>query len=169
MAYREKLTWDGGKEMVITRPTTPVDVVRVDGADVDLVRLSVHDPALVPSNYADAEGTPLPLLGSDGFRLDVSKRTKQPMGFWHRNMDYDEIIICVKGGMTWETELGTLTIRPGEMVLLPRGVAHRSIPPEGSESENVLIELKVRGDVKPLGTAAEALRRAHGAAAAAAR
>lgn len=160
MAYREKLTWDGGKEVVITRPNVPVDVVKVDGTDIDLVRLSVHDPKLVPTNYGDAEGTPLPLLGCDGFRLDLSRRTKEPMGFWHRNMDYDEIIICVQGGMTWETELGTLTIRPGEMVVLPRGVAHRSIPPEGSESANVLIELKVRGNVKPLGTAAEVLKSA---------
>lgn len=158
MAYREKLTWQGGKEVVITRPTRPVEVVRVEGADVDLVHLSVHDSRLVPTNYASAEGTPLPLLGSDGFRLDLSRRTKQPMGFWHRNMDYDEIIICVQGGMTWETELGTVTIRPGEMVVLPRGVAHRSIPPEGSESANVLIELKVRGDVKPLGTALPVVR-----------
>ena len=164
MAYREKLTWDGGKEVVITRPTAPVDVVRVDGADVDLVRLSVHDPQLLPTNYADAEGTPLPLLGSDGFRLDLSRLTKQPMGFWHRNMDYDEIIICVQGGMTWETELGTVAIRPGEIVVLPRGVAHRSIPPEGSETANVLIELKVRGDVKPLGTAVPVVRPARAAA-----
>jgi quercetin dioxygenase-like cupin family protein len=164
MAYREKLTWDGGKEVVITRPTAPVDVVRVEGADVGLMRLSVHDPTLLPTNYADAEGTPLPLLGSDGFRLDLSRRTKQPMGFWHRNMDYDEIIICVQGGMTWETELGTVTIRPGEVVVLPRGVAHRAIPPDASESENVLIEVKVRGDVKPLGTAVEVVRNARGAA-----
>jgi quercetin dioxygenase-like cupin family protein len=164
MAYREKLTWDGGKEVVITRPTAPVDVVQVDGSDVDLVRLSVHDPELLPTNYADAEGTPLPLLGSDGFRLDLSRRTKQPMGFWHRNMDYDEIIICVQGGMTWETELGTVTIRPGELVVLPRGVAHRAIPPDGSESENVLIEVKVRGNVKPLGTAVEAVRSSRAAA-----
>src|SRR3972149_503044 len=142
MAYREKLTWDGGKEVVITRPTAPVDVVQVDGADVDLVRLSVHDPQLLPTNYADAEGTPLPLLGSDGFRLDLSRRTKQPMGFWHRNMDYDEIIICVQGGMTWETELGTVAIRPGEIVVLPRGVAHRSIPPEGAGTADELIERK---------------------------
>jgi quercetin dioxygenase-like cupin family protein len=164
MAYREKLTWDGGKEVVITRPTVPVDVVRVEGADVDLVRLSVHDPRLLPTNYADAEGTPLPLLGSDGFRLDLSRRTKQPMGFWHRNMDYDEIIICVQGGMTWETELGTVTIRPGDMVVLPRGVAHRAVPPDGSDSENVLIELKVRGNVKPVGTAVEVVRKTRGTA-----
>jgi mannose-6-phosphate isomerase-like protein (cupin superfamily) len=169
MAYREKLTWEGGKEVVITRPTVPVDVVRVEGADVDLVRLSVHDVKLLPTNYADAEGTPLPLLGSDGFRLDLSRRTKRPMGFWHRNMDYDEIIICVQGGMTWETELGTVTIRPGEVVVLPRGVAHRAIPPDGSESENVLIELKVRGNVKPLGTAVEAVRSAREVAPAAGR
>lgn len=158
MSYREKVTWEGGKEVMVTRPTSPVQVVDVSGGDTSLVTLSVHDERLVPSNYADAEGTPLPLLGSEGFRLDLSRRTKIPMGFWHRNIDRDEVIICVKGGMTWETELGTITMRPGDILHLPRGLAHRAIPPEGSEGENVLIELKVLGNVKPLGTAAELIK-----------
>ena len=158
MSYREKLTWANGKEVVITRPTPPVQVESVEGTSVDLVRLNVHDARLLPSNYADAEGTPLPLLGAEGFRLDLSWRTKVAMGYWHRNIDYDEIIVCVQGGMTWETELGTVAIQPGDVLLLPRGLAHRPIPPEGSESANVLLELKVRGDVKPLGTAADLLR-----------
>jgi mannose-6-phosphate isomerase-like protein (cupin superfamily) len=158
MAYRERLTWEGGKEVYITRPTSPVQVVDVVGSDTALVTLNVHDERLLPSNYADAEGTPLPLLGSDDFRLDLSKRTEVPMGFWHRNIDRDEVIICVKGGMTWDTELGTVTIKPGDVLVLPRGLAHRAVPPEGSDSENILIELKVHGNVKPLGTAAELLK-----------
>ncbi len=158
MSYREKVTWEGGKEVMVTRPTSPVEVVNVAGGDTKLVTLNVHDQRLVPSNYADSEGTPLPLLGSDAFRLDLSKRTKIPMGFWHRNIDRDEVIICVKGGMTWETELGTVTLKPGDILHLPRGLAHRALPPEGSEEENVLIELKVLGNVKPLGTAAEVVK-----------
>ncbi len=158
MAYREKVTWEGGTEVLVTRPTSPVQVVDVVGSDTNLVTLNVHDPRLLPGNYADAEGTPLPLLGSEDFRLDLSKRTKIPMGFWHRNIDRDEVIICVKGGMTWETELGTITIKPGDILHLPRGLAHRAIPPEGSEEENVLIELKVRGNVKPLKAAVDVLK-----------
>ncbi len=158
MAYREKVTWEGGKEVLVTRPTSPVQVVDVVGSETNLVTLNVHDERLLPGNYADGEGTPLPLLGSEDFRLDLSKRTKIPMSFWHRNIDRDEVIICVKGGMTWETELGTITIKPGDILHLPRGLAHRAIPPEGSEEENVLIERKVRGNVKPLGTATEVLK-----------
>ncbi|MBI4587984.1 MAG: hypothetical protein HY725_04040 [Candidatus Rokubacteria bacterium] len=58
-----------------------------------------------------------------------------------------EVKLCHRGGMIWETELGTVTLRPGEMFLIPQGVAHRAVPPEGG-GENVLIELKIRPPVR---------------------
>ena len=70
----------------------------------------------------------LPILQADGVRVDLSKRTKEPMTFWHRNMECDEVIFCFKGGIHWETELGNISLRPGEMFVIPKGVAHRSLP-----------------------------------------
>lgn len=149
MPYTEKFTW-AGKELVIERETNPVNVENVSNKGVKLEKINVHDPELRPSNYAKAEGTPLPLLGTGDMRLDLSKRTKEPMNFWHRNMEYDEIIICHKGQIHWETEMGNVTLNPGEIFVIPKGVAHRSLPPENSDEENIVIELKVRGDVKNL-------------------
>lgn len=35
------------------------------------------------------------------------------------------------------------------MFVIPKGIAHRSLPPDNSE-ENIIIELKIRGDVSKL-------------------
>ncbi|MBI2369683.1 MAG: homogentisate 1,2-dioxygenase [Deltaproteobacteria bacterium] len=149
MTYTEKLTW-GPKELVITRQTPPAQVVSVESKQVKLEKINVNDPSLRPSNYAKAEGTPLPILQAEGVRVDLSKRTKEPMNFWHRNMDCDEVIFCYRGAIHWETELGNLTLQPGEMFVIPRGIAHRSLPPENAEEENIIIELKIRGEVSKL-------------------
>ena len=148
MTYTEKFTW-GGKELLIRRETSPVQVSSVESSQVKLEKINVNDPNLRPSNYAKAEGTPLPILQAEGVRIDLSKRTKEPMKFWHRNMECDELIFCYKGSIHWETELGNLTLNSGEMFVIPKGIAHRSLPPESSE-ENIIIELKIRGDVTKL-------------------
>ena len=64
-------------------------------------------------------------------------------------MECDELIFCYKGSIHWETELGNVTLESGEMFVIPKGIAHRSLPPDNSE-ENIIIELKIRGDVSKL-------------------
>lgn len=149
MTYTEKFTW-GNKELIVKRETSPIQVISVESKQVKLEKINVNDPALRPSNYDKPDGTPLPILQADGLRIDVSKRTKEPMNFWHRNMDCDELIFCHQGGIRWETELGNISLRPGEMFVIPKGIAHRSLPPENSAGENIIIELKIRGEVSKL-------------------
>ena len=149
MIYTEKFTW-GAKELIVKRETSPIEMVSAESKQVRLEKIDVNDPSLRPSNYDKADGTILPLLQADGVRVDLSKRTKEPMSFWHRNMDCDELIFCHKGGIRWETELGNISLRPGEMFVIPRGIAHRSLLPENSEGENIIIELKIRGEVSKL-------------------
>ena len=149
MTYTEKFTW-GAKELIVKRETSPIEMVSAESKQVKLEIINVNDPNLRPSNYDKADGTILPLLQADGVRVDLSKRTKEPMSFWHRNMDCDELIFCHKGGIRWETELGNISLRPGEMFVIPRGIAHRSLLPENSEGENIIIELKIRGEVSKL-------------------
>ena len=149
MTYTEKFTW-GGKELILKRQVSPVEGVSAESKNVRLEKIDVNDPKLRPSNYDKAEGTPLPILQAEGVRIDLSKRTKEPMNFWHRNMDCDEVIFCFQGGINWETELGNISLHPGEMFVIPKGIAHRSLVPENSEGENIIIELKIRGDVSRL-------------------
>jgi quercetin dioxygenase-like cupin family protein len=62
------------------------------------------------------------------------------MPFWHRNWDNDELIICISGEATWETEVGTIKLNPGKMIIIPRGIAHRVIV-EGN-TNYIAIEIK---------------------------
>jgi quercetin dioxygenase-like cupin family protein len=146
VAYTEKITWQG-RSLTLAREQPPTKVADARGDGVRLEALDVTDAAVRPSNQDAAEGTPLPVFQAPGVRVDVSKRYRAPMGFWHRNMEHDELIFCHKGGMIWETELGTVTLRAGQMLLIPQGVAHRAVPPEGG-GENILIELKIAPTAK---------------------
>jgi hypothetical protein len=150
-ARREVVTIDG-KNTTIERPASPLDGIKVEGAAPALLNmLNLLDPKFRPDNYNKADGSPLRLFDSDALKIDVSKRSKEDMGFWHRNVDYHEIIICFRGALGWETELGTVTLHEGEMILIPKGITHRSMLCEDSAEENVLIELKVRDALQYVG------------------
>jgi mannose-6-phosphate isomerase-like protein (cupin superfamily) len=147
--YREKQT-SAGRELILERPRPPVEVVSHSSDQIALEKINVADSRLQPSNFAKAEGTPLPLYEASGTRVDLSKRTKEPMSFWHRNLEADELIFCHRGQIHWETELGNITLQEGEMFVIPRGVAHRSLPPAESDQENIVIELKVCNPLRKL-------------------
>ncbi len=143
--YIERVTTNG-RNIDYKRPNPPVKC-KVAKSDTGLVRkVNLFDRKYQPSNYAQAEGTPLPLATSEHLRIDLSKRTKKPMSFWHRNNDADEVIICIKGSLIWETEMGSVQLDRGEMLLIPRGIAHRSLP--GSKGTNVAVELKIKGHLE---------------------
>ncbi len=141
--YKEKLTI-GGKNILFYRDRKPTDNVRVEGEEenLQLFTLDITDQNLVPSNFDKPEGTPLPLIKWENTRVDLSKRTVEEMSFWHRSADFDELIICFQGSIRWETDLGEIELRPGQMLLIPRGIAHRSMPGKSGET-NIVIELKV--------------------------
>lgn len=139
---RELITIDG-KNVVLQRDTSPM----INGGvleNADVLRLfNIFDEKFQPSNYGLADGKPLRMYDARTVKIDLSKRSKEDMGFWHRNADAHEIIFCVKGALRWETEMGIRIVRPGDMLFIPRGVAHRSTLCEESEEENVLVELKI--------------------------
>ena len=147
---RELVTVDG-RNIVLERPRSPLaDVSPTDGKE-RFNHLNILDARFRPENYDKADGTPLRLFDGAGVKIDVSKRSKEDMGFWHRNVDYHEVIICFRGALRWETEMGTVTLREGEMILIPKGITHRSMLCNESIAENVLIELKVRDELTYVG------------------
>jgi len=138
----ELVTIDG-QNVVIKRDVTPL----ANGGIVqnaDMFRMfNIFDDAFQPTNKGLADGKPLRLYDGEITKVDLSKRSKEDMGFWHRNIDAHEVIFCVKGALRWETEMGVRIMHPGDMLFIPRGIAHRSTLCEDSEEENVLLELKV--------------------------
>ena len=61
---------------------------------------------------------------------------------WHHHDDTDDFFLVLKGRMTIETEDGDVTLEPGELYVVPKGVKHRPVAHE--ETHLLLIE--------PLGT-----------------
>jgi mannose-6-phosphate isomerase-like protein (cupin superfamily) len=144
--FREVVTIHG-TNVTIEKAQSPIENLGITtGADL-FKFLSVLDPKFRPENYDKADGSPLRLFDADGVKVDVSKRSKEDMGFWHRNVDYNEIIFVFRGALRWETEMGTVTMHEGDMMLIPKGITHRSMLCEDSLEENILIELKIREEL----------------------
>ena len=57
---------------------------------------------------------------------------------WHRHEETDEVFMVVMGEMQVGFRDGDVTIREGEMIVVPRGVEHRTVAEE--EAEVVLFE-----------------------------
>jgi oxalate decarboxylase/phosphoglucose isomerase-like protein (cupin superfamily) len=148
--FRELVTIHG-KNVVLMHNEPPVrNEGVVEMADIFRM-LNIFDPKFQPANYNKADGAPLRLFDSKHTKVDLSKRSKEDMGFWHRNIDAHEIIICIKGALRWETEMGTKTMHEGDMLFIPKGIAHRSMLCEDSAPENVLVELKLYDEVTYVG------------------
>ena len=148
--FRELVTING-KNVVLLHDEPPVNNAGVS-ENADLFRmLNIFDPKFQPSNYNKADGSPLRIYDAKTVKVDLSKRSKEDMGFWHRNIDAHEIIFCVKGALKWETEMGVKIMHPGDMLFIPKGIGHRSMLCEESAPENVLVELKIADECNYVG------------------
>lgn len=147
---QEVITIDG-KNVVIKRDSSPIPNGGVLENAEALRLFNIFDDKLKPDNYGLADGKPMRLYDGKVTKIDLSKRSKEDMGFWHRNIDAHEIIFCVKGALRWETEMGIRILRPGDMLLIPRGIAHRSTLCDESAEENVLVELKIAEELPFVG------------------
>lgn len=59
---------------------------------------------------------------------------------WHSHEEEDELFLVISGRLTLELRDGAVTLDPGEMVVIPRGVEHRPMAEE--ETHILLIERK---------------------------
>jgi mannose-6-phosphate isomerase-like protein (cupin superfamily) len=57
---------------------------------------------------------------------------------WHKHDDTDDFFLVLKGRLTIEMKDGKVTLEPGEMFVVPRGVEHRPVALE--ETHLLLIE-----------------------------
>jgi quercetin dioxygenase-like cupin family protein len=131
---KEKLT-RGGRVVWVERD---VQSLKVTSGESLIERLSIYDPKF-PPDMNEVRGGPTVIVEGEGFTLELTKRRKG-MEFWHRNLDQDELIFIVKGKAIWRTELGTYEMQPGDLLIIPKGVAHRVEPVD--ENEYVALEIK---------------------------
>jgi mannose-6-phosphate isomerase-like protein (cupin superfamily) len=59
---------------------------------------------------------------------------------WHHHEHEDELFLVVKGRLQMRLRDGDLFLEPGELVIIPRGVEHCPVAPDGVEAHVVLLE-----------------------------
>jgi homogentisate 1,2-dioxygenase len=95
---------------------------------------------LEPSDGTDPCGAPAPFLGNDDLKLYVSRRA-EPMPFYYRNADGDELIFVHRGEGVIETDFGPLRYEKGDYINLPRTVTYRLVP-ETRDNFLLIVESK---------------------------
>ena len=104
----------------------------------DLETPDMRDPAAIPPLQA--------FRGRGSISVEVSRR-REGLPFLHRNLDADELIVCLRGGAVWETEEGSFEVSEGQAIFIPRGVAHR---PARVWGDYLAVEIKVsEGSIEP--------------------
>ncbi len=129
-----------GRVANVYRLNEPVAWVRVEGAhapgDVDGERIDSSD-------RTDPRGSPTRLWYNEDVTISVSLRS-EPMPYYARNADGDELWFVHRGEGTFETEFGPLEFRPGDYLVLPKGVTYRVVP---STKNNYFLHLESRDDI----------------------
>ncbi|HEU4436232.1 MAG TPA: homogentisate 1,2-dioxygenase, partial [candidate division Zixibacteria bacterium] len=82
---------------------------------------------LEPADQKSAKGEPVAFMGNDDIILYVSRRT-EPMPFYRRNADGDELWFVHRGKGRLESDFGPLDFEPGDYLIVPRSVTHRIVP-----------------------------------------
>ena len=80
-----------------------------------------------PTDQRDAKGSPSVFLGNDDLQLSISRRS-EPMPFYFRNADGDELFFVHRGEGIIETDFGPLAFEKGDYINIPRAVTYRVIP-----------------------------------------
>ncbi|MDQ0341025.1 homogentisate 1,2-dioxygenase [Caldalkalibacillus uzonensis] len=78
------------------------------------------------------------ILGNEDLLIGVVNPT-EPMGYFYRNGDGDELLFVHYGTGKVETMFGTITYRPGDYIVIPIGTIYRVIPDAG-ESKFLVVE-----------------------------
>ena len=83
------------------------------------------------------------------YNADVALSLVQPAGadeFFYRNAEGDELVYVSEGAGVLETQLGDLTYKSGDYVIIPRGILHRWQPGEGMTR---MLIVESAGSIRP--------------------
>lgn len=82
---------------------------------------------LEPADQKNPKGEPAAFMGNNDITLHVSRRS-EPMPFYRRNADGDELWFVHRGKGRLESDFGPLDFEPGDYIIVPRSVTHRIVP-----------------------------------------
>ncbi|MBI4498512.1 MAG: homogentisate 1,2-dioxygenase [Chloroflexi bacterium] len=104
----------------------------------------VHRHHLFRTREAPQGGDPITGRQVVLYNQDVSiaiARPTEPMDYFYRNSDGDELIFIHQGRGRLETSFGHLAYVPGDYLVVPRGTTYR-LAPEGGETRLLVVEAR---------------------------
>jgi len=93
-----------------------------------------------PEDATSARGEPLVLLENADAVVSISRR-REPMPFFVRNCDGDEVHFVHEGRGVVETDYGPLRYEPGDYVWIPKGTTYRLVP-ESEDGFFMIVEAR---------------------------
>jgi homogentisate 1,2-dioxygenase len=125
--YEEEFARNGffGRYAHLYRRRPPVDWVEIDGP----LKPRSYDlnEAMQPAAGEDYVRIRKPVLENDDVRLHCFGLS-QPMPYFFRNADADEVFFIHAGHGRMETDFGPVDYVPGDYVVVPRGTTYRLAP-----------------------------------------
>ena len=94
-------------------------------------------PSITKTSLADSFATvkagaqPLTVADVNGTLVKIGKF--KGAFVWHSHEDEDELFWCLGGRLTIQFRDRDVMLEPGEMILVPRGVEHRSVAEEEAQ------------------------------------
>jgi homogentisate 1,2-dioxygenase len=94
----------------------------------------------------DAIAARIPLMANADVCISVAQPT-EPMSYWYRFAQGDEVIFIHDGSGILESQFGVLHYRPGDYLVIPTGVIWRILP-DADVAQRMLI-IEVQGHIEP--------------------
>jgi hypothetical protein len=148
-SVKELVTYSDDRDacFVVERTEELMQEEAKGGRKSDLLE-TINLSRIIPEGVVTGVGagySPLALYGNDDFLIEVANCDRE-QAFYHRNLDEDEWILQLKGERTIRTELGEIECKEGDVALIPKGVAHRSI----GHGPNIQVTIYAKKRVKRL-------------------
>lgn len=154
--YREQVMGTrgfSGIQSILYHINPPTAVSRV--ADLGPIVREYEEPgalrhrhfksALAPSGGDVVTGRQL-LMGNDDVTLSIARPT-EPMSYFYRNGEGDEVLFIHEGNGRLQTNYGSLPYRPGDYLVIPIGTTWRMLMDQGVPHRVLVIE--AAGSVVP--------------------
>lgn len=94
----------------------------------------------------DLIGGRIPLMGNNEVVLYIARPT-EPMSYWYKFANGDDILFIHEGTGLLESQFGTLRYGPGDYLVIPTGVIWRVIPEKGVPQR--VLNVEANGHVVP--------------------
>jgi quercetin dioxygenase-like cupin family protein len=104
-----------------------------------------NTPKFRPFDMLREPNESLMLWENDDMRIGVESVVGSAP-FFRRNADFDELFFQFAGRTDVETEYGRFATKPGELLLIPGGIAHRS----AGTADSLRLFIRLQEPVKPL-------------------